>query len=45
MIDAVLEFFLDGPGAEILPAFQGSFNLAFPPNAEFPEDLLDAAIG
>src|SRR5699024_9136656 len=37
MIDAVVDFFLFGPGRAILPAFQGSFNLAYPPNAPFPE--------
>lgn len=40
MIDTILEFFLDGPGAAVLPTLQGSFNLAYPPNAGFPEDLL-----
>lgn len=37
MIEAVVEFFLSGPGRAILPTFQGSFNLAYPSNAPFPE--------
>jgi hypothetical protein len=37
MIDAVVDFFLFGPGRGFLPAFQGSFNLAYPSNAPFPE--------
>lgn len=39
MIDAVVDFFLFGPGRAILPAFQGSFNLAYPPNAPFPDGM------
>jgi hypothetical protein len=39
MIEAVVDFFLFGPGRTILPAFQGSFNLAYPANADFPDDL------
>lgn len=45
MIDAILDFFLDGPGAALLPTLQGSFNLAYPPNAGFPDDLLDPGLG
>lgn len=36
-MDAIVEFFLTGPGQAVLPLFQGSFNLAYPPNAPFPE--------
>lgn len=38
-MDAIVQFFLTGPGQAILPIFQGSFNLAYPPNADFPADL------
>lgn len=39
MIEAVVDFFLFGPGRAVLPAFQGSFNLAYPANAPFPDEL------
>lgn len=39
MIDAVVAFFLTGPGRTFLPAFQGSFNMAYPPNAPFPDEF------
>lgn len=39
MIDAFVDFFLFGPGRSILPAFQGSFNMAYPSNSPFPDDL------
>ena len=39
MIDAVIDFFVHGPGRPLLPVFQGSFNMAYPPNADFPADV------
>ena len=39
MIDAVVDFFLFGPGRSILPAFQGSFTLAYPSNAPLPDGI------
>lgn len=39
MIDAVVDFFLFGPGRAFLPAFQGCFNMAYPPNAPFPDEF------
>lgn len=36
MIEALVEFFTHGAGRAFLPAFQGSFNMAYPPNADFP---------
>ncbi|GAA1743851.1 hypothetical protein GCM10009832_29090 [Dietzia kunjamensis subsp. schimae] len=39
MIDVVVDFFLFGPGRVVLPAFQGSFNMAYPANAPFPDQL------
>lgn len=38
-MDAIIQFFLTGPGQVILPAFQGSFALAYPSNAPFPEGI------
>ena len=35
----LVDFFLFGPGRAVLPAFQGSFNLAYPPNAPFPDEF------
>ena len=34
-----VDFFLFGPGRVVLPAFQGSFNMAYPANAPFPDQL------
>lgn len=39
MIDAIVDFFLEGPGRGLLPAFQGSFNLAYPANSPFPDEF------
>ena len=38
-MDAIVQFFLTGPGQAVLPLFQGSFNLAYPSNEDFPEGI------
>ncbi len=38
-MDAIVQFFLTGPGQFLLPVVQGSFTLAYPPNAPFPEGI------
>lgn len=38
-MDAIVQFFLTGPGQAVLPLFQGSFNLAYPPNAPAPAGI------
>lgn len=38
-MDAIVQFFLTGPGQAVLPLFQGSFNLAYPSNEGFPEGV------
>lgn len=38
-MDAIVQFFVTGPGQTLLPLFQGSFNLAYPSNAGFPDGV------
>ena len=38
-MDAIIQFFVTGPGQMVLPLIQGSFNLAYPSNAGFPEGV------